>query len=174
MPFNTIINYIRKDSYRILHIGLITISVTALATAYFFEYILHYTPCPLCIYERFPYLTLIKICLTALIIRQLSKYTLIFIFLTILSSCILSGYHSMVERGIVKPSSLCSSMIRFPKGLSIQHIKQMLYAQPITSCTKPALKLFGISMTEYNLLLNFALLIGLLIVWFYKEEKPSI
>jgi len=65
-------------------------------------------------------------------------------------------------------------MIRFPKGLSIQHIKQMLYAQPITSCTKPALKLFGISMTEYNLLLNFALLIGLLIVWFYKEEKPSI
>lgn len=171
MPFNTIINYIRKDSYKMLHIGLIAIYVTALATAYFAEYILHYAPCPLCVYERFPYLTLIKICLTALIIRQLSKYTLVFIFLTLLSSCILSTYHSMVERGIVQPSSLCSSMIRFPKGLSIEHIRQMLYSQPITSCTKPAIKLLGISMTEYNLLLNLGLLIGLLIVWFYPKES---
>ncbi len=154
-----------------LHIGLIAISITALATAYFAEYILHYAPCPLCVYERFPYLTLIKICLTALIIRKLSKYTLVFIFLTLLSSCILSTYHSMVERGIVQPSSLCSSMIRFPKGLSIEHIKQMLYSQPITSCTKPAIKILGISMTEYNLLLNLGLLIGLLIVWFYKNES---
>ena len=173
MPFNTIINYIRKDSYKILHIGLIAISVIALATAYFAEYILHYTTCPLCVYERFPYLTLIKICLTALIIRQLSKYTLIFIFLTLLSSCILSTYHSMVERGIVQPSSLCSSMIHFPKGLSVEHIKQMLYSQPITSCTKPAIKILGISMTEYNLLLNLGLLIGLLIVWLYPKE-PSL
>ncbi len=154
-----------------LHIGLIAISVIALATAYFAEYILHYAPCPLCVYERFPCLTLIKICLTALIIRQLSKYTLIFIFLTLLSSCILSTYHSMVERGIVQPSSLCSSMIRFPKGLSVEHIKQMLYSQPITSCTKPAIKLLGISMTEYNLLLNLGLLIGLLIVWLYPKES---
>ncbi len=154
-----------------LHIGLIAISITALATAYFAEYIIHYTPCPLCVYERFPYLTLIKICLTALIIRQLSKYTLIFIFLTIFSSCILSTYHSMVERGIVQPSSLCSSMIRFPKGLSVEHIRQMLYSQPITSCTKPAIKILGISMTEYNLLLNLGLLIGLLIVWLYPKES---
>ncbi|HJD61403.1 MAG TPA: disulfide bond formation protein B [Rickettsia endosymbiont of Degeeriella rufa] len=171
MPFNTIINYIRKDSYKMLHIGLIAISITALATTYFAEYILHYAPCPLCVYERFPYLTLIKICLTALIIRQLSKYTLVFIFLTLLSSCILSTYHSMVERGIVQPSSLCSSVIRFPKGLSIEHIRQMLYSQPITSCTKSAMKLLGISMTEYNLLLNLGLLIGLLIVWLYPKES---
>lgn len=171
MPFSTIIHYIRKDSYKMLHISLITISITALATAYFAEYILHYAPCPLCIYERFPYLTLIKICLTALIIRQLSKYTFVFIFLTLLSSCILSTYHSMVERGIIQPSSLCSSMIRFPKSFSIEHIKQMLYSQPITSCTKPAIKILGISMTEYNLLLNLGLLIGLLIVWFYKNER---
>lgn len=171
MPFSTIIHYIRKDSYKMLHISLITISITALATAYFAEYILHYAPCPLCIYERFPYLTLIKICLTALIIRQLSTYTFVFIFLTLLSSCILSTYHSMVERGIIQPSSLCSSMIRFPKSFSIEHIKQMLYSQPITSCTKPAIKILGISMTEYNLLLNLGLLIGLLIVWFYKNAR---
>lgn len=44
MPFNTIINYIRKDSYKMLHIGLIAISITALATAYFAEYILRYAP----------------------------------------------------------------------------------------------------------------------------------
>ncbi|MCC8467795.1 MAG: disulfide bond formation protein B, partial [Rickettsia endosymbiont of Eriopis connexa] len=42
MPFNTIINYIRKDSYKVLHLGLIAISMIALATAYIAEYIFHY------------------------------------------------------------------------------------------------------------------------------------
>ena len=170
MFIKTTINYIRKDSYKVLHLGLIAISVIVLATAYIAEYIFHYTPCPLCVYERFPYLILIKICLTALIIRELSKYTLIFIFLTMLSSCILSTYHSFVERGIIQPSALCSSMIRIPKGLSIEHIKQIFYSQPITSCTKPAIKIFSISMTEYNLLLNIGLLICLLLVLFYPKS----
>ncbi|MFY9589568.1 disulfide bond formation protein B [Rickettsia endosymbiont of Halotydeus destructor] len=174
MLITSIINFIRKDNFRVLHLGVIAISILALSAAYFAEYILHYTPCPLCVYERFPYLTLIKISLTALIIKKLSKYSLICVLLTILSSCVLSSYHSMVERGIVQPSSLCSSMIRIPKGLSIAHIKQMLYSQPITSCTKPAIKILGVSMTEYNLLLNLCLLVGLLVIWFYPKDKYSV
>ncbi|MCZ6897081.1 MAG: disulfide bond formation protein B, partial [Rickettsia endosymbiont of Ixodes ricinus] len=138
---------------------------------YIAEYIIHHRPEPFCVFDM-PYSsTLINYCLTALIITQLGNYTFIFILLTILSSCILSTYHSFVERGIVQPSSLCSSMIRIPKGLSIQHIKQMFYSQPITSCTKPAIKILGISMTEYNLLLNIGLLICLLLVWFYPKSN---
>nr|WP_253308511.1 disulfide bond formation protein B [Rickettsia endosymbiont of Ceutorhynchus assimilis] len=171
MLIASVINFIRKDSFRILHLGLITISIIALATAYFAEYVLYYTPCPLCVYERFPYLTLIKISLTALIIRKLSKYTLGFIFLTLFCSCLLSAYHSGVERGIFEPSALCSSMIHIPKGLSIKHIKEIFYSQPITSCTKAALKIFGLSITEYNLLLNLCLLFGLLVIWFYPKDK---
>ncbi|AAU03837.1 disulfide bond formation protein B [Rickettsia typhi] len=166
-----IINYIKKDRYKVLNLVLIIMSIIALSTAYIAEYIFYYTPCPLCVYERFPYLMLIKISLTALIIRQLNKYTLICILITILSSCILSTYHSFVERGIVQPSALCSSMIRIPQGLSIQHIKQMFYSQPITSCTKPAIKILGISMTEYNLLLNIALLIFLGLILFYPRSN---
>lgn len=171
MFFDSIINYIRKDDYKVLHLGLIAISIMALASTYFAEYIFHYSPCPLCVYERFPYLILIKICLTALIIKKLGKYTLICIFLTLLSSCVLSTYHSLVERDIVQPSAICSSMTHIPKDLSIKHIKQMFYNQPITSCTKPAIRLFSISMTEYNLLLNILLLICLLTVRFH-QKKP--
>ncbi|MFV9936860.1 MAG: disulfide bond formation protein B, partial [Rickettsia endosymbiont of Haemaphysalis japonica] len=53
-------------------------------------------------------------------------------------------------------------------------IKQMFYSQPITSCTKPAIKIFGISMTEYNLLLNIGLLICLLLVWFYPKSNKEL
>lgn len=171
MLIASVINFVRKDNFRILHLGLITISIIALTTAYFAEYILHYTPCPLCVYERFPYLTLIKISLTALLIKKLSKYSLGFIFLTILSSCLLSTYHSGIERGIFEQSALCSSMIHIPKGLSIKHIKEIFYSQPITSCTKATLKIFDLSMTEYNLLLNLCLLFGLLVIWFYPKDK---
>lgn len=172
MLIASVINIIKKDNYRLLHLLIITISIVALASAYFAEYVLHYMPCPLCVYERFPYLTLIKISLTALIIKKLSKYTLIFIFLTLIISCILSAYHSGIERGIFQPSSLCSSMIHIPKGLSVRHIKEMLYSQPITTCTKAAFKIFGLSMAEYNFLLNLALMLGLMVVCFYP--KPGI
>ncbi|MCC8399476.1 MAG: disulfide bond formation protein B [Rickettsia endosymbiont of Platyusa sonomae] len=173
MTIPSIVHFFRKDSFRILHITLICICIFALSLACFVEYILHFAPCPLCIYQRFPYLFIIKISVVALIIKKISKYTLFFIVLNLLGACILAGYHSMVERGIVEPSTLCTTLIHIPKHLSIQDIKEIFYRQPITSCTKSTVKLFGISMTEWNLLLNLSLLFGVLLTWFYPNNTKS-
>ncbi len=173
MTIPSIIYFIRKDSFRVLHITLICTCIFALFLAYFVEYILHFAPCPLCIYQRFPYLFIIKISVVALIIKKISKYTLFFIVLNLLGACILAGYHSAVERGIVEPSALCSTLIHIPKHLSIQNIKEIFYSQPITTCTKATVKLFGISMTEWNLLLNLSLLLGVLLIWFYPNSAKS-
>ncbi|MCC8484071.1 MAG: disulfide bond formation protein B [Rickettsia endosymbiont of Labidopullus appendiculatus] len=173
MAILSIVHFLRKDSFRILHITLICICIFALSLAYFVEYILHFTPCPLCIYQRFPYLFIIKISVVALIIKKISKYTLFFITLNLLGACILAGYHSTVERGIVNPSVLCSTLIHIPKHLSIQDIKEIFYSQPITTCTKATVKLFGISMTEWNLLLNLSLLFAVLFTWLYPDNTKS-
>jgi disulfide bond formation protein DsbB len=166
------INFIRKDNFRILHISLIAIGIFALSFAYFVEYILHFNPCPLCIYQRFPYLFIIKISVVALIIKKISKYTLYFIALNLLGACLLAGYHSGVERGVFQPSALCSTLMHIPKHLSINDIKEMFYSQPITTiCTKVAFRVFGLSMTEWNFLLNFGLLFGLLVVWLYPHFR---
>ncbi|BFD46006.1 MAG: disulfide bond formation protein B [Rickettsia endosymbiont of Sergentomyia squamirostris] len=169
MTILSIVHFIRKDSFRVLHIALICTCIFALSLAYFVEYILHFSPCPLCIYQRFPYLFIIKISVVAILIKRISKYTLFFIVLNLLGACILAGYHSGVERGIFEPSSLCSTLIHIPKHLSIQDIKEIFYSQPIATCTKPAVKLFNISMTEWNLLLNLSLLFAVLFIWFYPN-----
>jgi len=170
MLISSIINFIRKDSYKVLHIGLITIGILALSFAYFVEYILHYHPCPLCIYQRFPYLFIIKISVVALIIKKISKYTLFFIVLNLFGACILAAYHTGIERGVFKPSALCSTLVRIPQHLSIEDIKTMFYSQSVTTCTKAAVKLCGISMTEWNLILNLSLLFAVLLIWFYPED----
>lgn len=173
IPIFTILQFFRKDNFRLLHIGILSISLLALAFAYYVEYIMELAPCPLCVYQRFPYLALIKISITALIIKKLSKYTLFFIVLNLFIAILLAGYHSGIERGIFKPSSLCSSLIHIPEKLSVQEIKKMFYNQPITTCTKPALVIFGLSMTEWNLLLNIALFVGVLVVWLGKGKDAE-
>jgi len=170
MKVSNIIDFIRQNNFRVLHIFLISISIFALICAYIVEYIMHFAPCPLCIYQRFPYLCLIKISITALIFKKISKYTLIFISFTLLCACLLAFYHAGIEHGIFEPSAICSSLIHIPEHLSIKHIKEIFYSQPITSCTKAAFKMFKLSMSEWNLLLNLGLLIGVLTVWFYPQS----
>ncbi|XVN43121.1 MAG: disulfide bond formation protein B [Candidatus Rickettsia vulgarisii] len=171
MSISTIINYFRNDSFKNLHISLVFIGIFALSLAYFVEYILRFSPCPLCIYQRFPYLFIIKISFVALIIKQLSKYTLFFIVLNLTGACILASYHTGVERGIFAPSALCSTLVHIPKHLSIDDIKEMFYSQPVALCNRVAVKLFGLSMTEWNLLLNLSLLCAVLIIWFYPKDE---
>lgn len=171
MSIFTILRFIGKDNYKILHIGLIAISITGLLFAYYVEYIMHLAPCPLCIYQRFPYLYLIKLSLIGLLIKKTSKYLLLFICITLIVGCLLSSYHSGVERGVFQPSSFCSSLIHIPDHLSIKDIKKMFYNKPTVSCTKVSLKVFNLSMTEWNFLLNFGLLFLVLLVWIFESKS---
>ncbi|WP_375326370.1 disulfide bond formation protein B [Candidatus Tisiphia endosymbiont of Nemotelus uliginosus] len=167
MAITSIVNLIRKDSFKVLHLFLVIICISALTFAYVIEYIGGVTPCPLCIYQRFPYLFIIKISFVALIIKKISKYGLFFIVLNLLGACILAGYHSGVERGLFQPSALCSTLIHIPKHLSINDIREMFYSQPIATCSRATVKFMALSMSEWNLLLNIFLLLAVLGIWFY-------
>ncbi|WP_316355182.1 disulfide bond formation protein B [Candidatus Trichorickettsia mobilis] len=163
-----------KNSFRLLFITLICISITALATAYYAEYVMGLEPCPLCLYQRLPYLALIKLAVVALIFKKISKYGIIFVMLTLFVACLLAGYNSGVERGIFKPTSLCSSAIKIPEHLSINDIKTMLYNKGVASCTRPAIKVLELSMAEWNLLLNIALLVSVIVVYFLNPQQSEV
>lgn len=138
------------------HILLILLSTSGLFFAYFVEYIMHIAPCPLCIYQRFPYLIFIMLAIISLSsIKNYNNYYII----TAICAIILSAYHTGIERGIFKLSSFCKPLITINDSLSVSDFKQMLYEQQLGMCNKPALVIFGLSMTEWNLLLNIALLI---------------
>lgn len=173
MMLSTLINFIRKDSFKVLHLFLVSICIFALAFAYFIEYIMGVSPCPLCIYQRFPYLFIIKISFVTLLINKINKYSLFFIVVNLLSACILASYHSGIERGIFKPSSLCSTLLHIPKHLSINDIREMFYSQPIATCSLATAKFLALSMTEWNLLLNMFLLTLVLVVWLYPDSNKG-
>ena len=70
---------------------------------------------------------------------------------------LLSGYHSGLERGIFPPMK-CSTHAKNLEDISVEEAKQVIYDAPIADCSKPAIKILGLSLTEWNLFLNFVLL----------------
>ena len=78
---------------------ILFISIFALASAYFVEYILGYKPCNLCLIERLPYFVAIIIILIGLIINRLEKIILILLAFIFAAATILSFYHFGIEQG---------------------------------------------------------------------------
>lgn len=143
-----------KRSYLLL----LTLSVFSLAIAYCVEYILHLTACPLCIYQRFPYLIFIFISIISLTENNYKSYRQ-YLLATIIGAILLAGYHTGIERGMFEISALCTPLVSITDNISVNDFKKLLYSQEIALCNKPALVIFGLSMTQWNLLLNIGLLI---------------
>ena len=140
------------------YILLILLSSFCLVSAYFVEYIMQLAACPLCIYQRFPYLILIVISLIAVTEKNYKPYNN-YLLATVISAIILASYHTGIERGVFELSSLCKPLISITKDISVHDFTKLLYNQKIAMCNKPALVVFNLSMTEWNLLLNVMLLL---------------
>jgi len=140
---------------------LLLLSTGALFFAYIVEYIGHFAPCSLCVYQRFPYLIFIFILIMGLAsgeYRSCDKYLLITVFCAI----ILAGYHTGIEQGIFELSSFCKPLISIKDNISPMDFQKLLYSQDMPLCNKPALIIFGFSMTVWNLLLNILLFVVIL------------
>lgn len=137
------------------YILLLLISSASLLFAYFIEYVMQLAACPLCIYQRFPYLIFIMLSIISL--SDSGNYNKYYIITAIFAS-LLAGYHTGIERGIFELSSFCTPLISINDNVSVNDFKKMLYNEQIGMCNKPALVIFNLSMTEWNLLLNLALL----------------
>lgn len=147
------------------YILLLLLSIISLVFAYFVEYIMNLAACPLCIYQRFSYLIFIMLSLISLSsTKNYSKYYII----TAICAALLAGYHTGIERGIFELSSFCTPLVSVTDNISINDFKKMLYNQQIGLCNKPALVIFGLSMTEWNLLLNLGLLVVFIKIRNYK------
>lgn len=141
-----------KDPY----IVLLLFASFGLVFAYIVEYIMELPVCPLCIYQRFPYLILIVLSIISISGQsKLNKYYII----TIVLAIFLASYHTGVERGIFEMSGFCKPLVKISNNMSVSDFTKMLYsAGGIGQCNKPALVIFGLSMTEWNLLFNLFLL----------------
>ena len=128
------------------------ISIIALASAFFIEYILGYQPCNLCIFERIPYLLALIIIVLNYKFINLEKYFILSLILIFLAATILSLYHLGIEQGFIKESLVCD-LKNGSNLLSKEDILKQLEEKNV-SCKDVTFKILGLSLTSYNIIIS--------------------
>jgi len=131
------------------------ISIFALGSAYFIEYILDYKPCNLCLIERLPYFFAIIIILLGLSLNRFEKFIFISLGLIFASATILSLYHVGIEQGFFKESLVCVSN----NEINILNKKDLLneFQKTTVSCKDVEFTLFGLSLATINVIISLTL-----------------
>ena len=153
-----------------LFTGIFLISFIALISAYFIEYILGHQPCNLCVYERIPYFLAILIVLINYKYNKLEKYLVLLLAIIFLIATILSLYHLGIEQGFIQESLLCD----LEKGANIVDKDEILkqLQQKSISCKDVTFKIFGLSLTSYNIIISLLLTISLTKIYFgYEKDR---
>ena len=145
------------------------ISIIALAFAFFIEHVLGHQPCNLCILERIPYLLAIIIILLNYKFIQLEKYFLLALALIFLVATALSLYHLGIEEGFIKESLVCD-LKNSSNLLSKEDILKQLQQKNV-SCQDVTFKIFGLSLTTYNILISLIISISTAKIYFNYEKS---
>ncbi len=153
------------------YILLLLLSSISLAFAYFVEYVMNIAACPLCIYQRFPYLIFIILSLISLSSATLkTKSHIKYYIITAFCAILLAVYHTGIEREIFQVSSFCKPLVSVTDNISADDFTKMLYNDQIGMCNKPALMILSLSMAEWNLFLNIVLFAAF-IVYYYIVNR---
>ena len=81
-------------------------------------------------------------------------------------------YHTGVERSWWQPTSSCSPSIRLGENTNLDDFMNQLDNSSIGDCSRPAFYVFGLSLAEGNIVLNF-ILITLFIGLLRQNEKTN-
>ena len=138
-------------------------------SAYFIEYALGYQPCNLCLYERVPYFLAILILLVNFKYNKLEKHFIFFLIIIFFIATLLSLYHLGIEQGLIEESLLCN----LEKGKNIIDKNEILkqLQQKNISCKDVAFKIFGLSLTSFNIIISLLLTISLTKVYLKYEKN---
>ena len=160
------LNLNRKNFYKFTFL----ISLSALISAYFIEYILGHQPCNLCLIERIPYMGALIIIIINLKFNHLEKYLILLLVFVFLASTLISLYHLGIEQGFITESLVCD-LENISKILSKEEILKQLQ-QKIVSCKDVTFKIFGFSLTTLNIIISLLITIVFTKIYFgYEKNK---
>ena len=149
---------------------ILFVSFVALLSAFFIEYILGHQPCNLCILERIPYAIAIVIILLNYKFSQFEKIFLVLLVIVFLTATILSVYHFGIEQGFIEESLVCD-LKNGSEVTSKEEILKQLQEQKV-SCKDVTFKIFGLSLTTYNIVISILITINALKIYLnYAKSK---
>ena len=130
---------------------LLILCILILTSALIIEYIFGYQPCNLCVIERLPYAISIIVLLFNYFFKKNQIFYSILLILIFLFSILISIYHFSIEQGFIEESIVCTS-----KNLDLIVKEDIInsFQELRVSCKDVAFKIFGLSLTTYNILIS--------------------
>ena len=158
-----------KNSKNLLLKLILLISIIALISAFFIEYILGHQPCNLCILERIPYFLAIIVILLNYKFIEFEKFFILFLTIIFLFGTVLSLYHLGIEQGLIQESLVCD-LKSGSNLLSKEEILKQLQEKSV-SCKDVTFKIFGLSLTSYNILISLLITISAGKIYFNYDKN---
>ena len=159
------LNLIQKNLFGIIFL----LSILALISAYFIEHILGHQPCNLCLLERIPYLCAIILVLLSFKFSQFKKIFTFILIIVFLVATLLSLYHLGIEQGLIQESLVCD----LQNGSTILSKEEILkqLQQKSVNCKDVTFKIFGLSLTSYNILISLLITVSTGKIYFNYEKN---
>ena len=158
-----------ENSKNLLIKLIFLISVIALVSAFFIEYVLGHQPCNLCILERIPYLLAIIIILLNFKFSHYEKFFILLLSIIFLAGAIISLYRLGIEQGFIQESLVCD-LKSGSNLLSKEEILKQLQEKNV-SCKDVTFKIFGLSLTSYNILISLLITVSTGKIYFNYEKN---
>ena len=136
------------------------ISFISIISAYFIEYILGHQPCNLCIIERIPFLLSIILIIINYIFKKNKKFLILLLVLIFIFSFAISIYHFGIEQGFFEESAVCG-LKNATEIISKEELLKQLQIKTV-SCKDVTFRIFGFSLTTFNMVLSLILIISLI------------
>ena len=147
---------------------ILFISLIAIISAFFIEYALGHQPCNLCLIQRIPYGLCIILIIINFLQRKNERFFILLLILIFFFSFFISFYHFGIEQGFFKESIVCK-MENTSNIISKEEILKQLQAKTV-SCKDVTFRIFGFSLTAFNMILSLILIFVLLKI-FQNYEK---
>ena len=142
-----------------------TISLISIIAAFFIEYVLGHQPCNLCLMQRIPYVLSISLIILNYLIKRNVQFVILLLILIFSFSFLISFYHFGIEQGFFRESSVCG-LKSTSELISKEEILKQLNEKNI-SCKDVTFRIFGLSLTTFNMFISFFL--GILLTYIFRN-----
>jgi len=159
------LSLIQKNLFKTIFL----ISLIALISAYFIEHVLGHQPCNLCLLERIPYFFSIIIIILNLKFNHFEKFFIFLLIIVFLGATLLSLYHFGIEQGLIQESLVCD-LQNTSETLSKEEILKQLQQKSV-SCKDVTFKIFGLSLTTFNIIISCLITIILIKMYFEYDKN---
>ena len=144
------------------------ISFISIISAFFIEYVLGHQPCNLCLIQRIPYALSIILIILNYFFKKNEQFIIILLTLLFSFSFLISFYHFGIEQGFFEDSAVCR-LKNISDIISKEELLKQLQVKAI-SCKDVTFRIFGFSLTTFNIFISLLIVILLTII-FKNYEK---